>query len=224
MPDWVRKNMNDRYWAERQRMVNDQIRRRGVHDVRVLAAMLEVPRHLFIPLDAREASYDDNPLAIGHGQTISQPYIVALMTEALDLRGLERVLEIGTGSGYQAAILSHLGAVIHTVELVPDLARRAKRLLARLGCANVVVHVGDGSLGWSKDAPYDAIIVTAAAPALPPPLIEQLSNNGRLVVPLASGDGYQLLTLVRSRGGQISEQTLASVAFVPLRGKFGMRG
>jgi len=215
--------MTDRYWAERRRMIEDQIRRRGLDDARVLGAISEVPRHLFVPQPARDVSYDDTPLAIGQGQTISQPYIVALMTSTLELRGAERVLEVGTGSGYQAAILSHLAGEIHTVELVPELATRARRLLAHLKCDNVVVHVGDGSLGWPEAAPYDAIIVTAAAPALPAPLIDQLADHGRLVIPVASGNGYQLLTLVRFEGGRISEQVLASVAFVPLRGKFGVK-
>lgn len=204
-------------------MVDEQIWRRGVRDARVLAAVSDVPRHLFVPLQAREASYDDTPLVIGHGQTISQPYIVALMTSALELRGGERVLEVGTGSGYQAAILAHLAREIHTVELVPQLAARAERLLARLGLENVIVHVGDGSSGWKQAAPFDAITVTAAAPSVPAPLIAQLADGGRLVIPVASGDGYQLLTLVRCQEGRTSEQVLASVAFVPLRGKFGVK-
>jgi protein-L-isoaspartate(D-aspartate) O-methyltransferase len=155
--------MTDRFWAERQRMVEQQIRRRGLDDARLLGALSEVPRHLFVPLATREAAYDDTPLAIGHGQTISQPYIVALMTSALELRGREVMLEIGTGSGYQSAILSRLTGVVHTVELIPALAERAAKLLSRLGCQNTTVHVGDGSLGWPDAAPYDAVIVTAAA-------------------------------------------------------------
>jgi len=216
--------MNDRYWIERQKMVEEQIRHRGLQDARVLGAIAEVPRHLFVPAPAREASYDDTPLVIGYGQTISQPYIVALMTSALELRGAERVLEVGTGSGYQTAILSRLAVEIHTVELIPKLSARAARLFVLLKCHNVSVHVGDGSLGWPIAAPYDAIIVTAAAPALPAPLIEQLADHGRLVIPLASSNGYQLLTLVRCEGGRISEQVLASVCFVPLRGRFGVKG
>jgi protein-L-isoaspartate(D-aspartate) O-methyltransferase len=204
-------------------MVDEQIWWRGVRDERVLAAILDVPRHLFVPLPAREASYCDTPLAIGHGQTISQPYIVALMTSALELHGGERVLEVGTGSGYQAAILAHLAREIHTVELLPQLAERAQRLLARLRLENVVVHLGDGSLGWKQAAPFDAIIVTAAAPSVPAPLLAQLGDRGRLVIPVASGNGYQLLTLVRCQEGRTSEQVLASVAFVPLRGQFGVK-
>lgn len=215
--------MRDRFWEERRRMVENQIRRRGLHDPQVLAALAEVPRHLFVPASIRDGAYDDCPLSIGHGQTISQPYIVALMTSALELHGGERVLEVGTGSGYQAAILSQLAREIHSVEMVRALALRAKRVLAHLRCTNVVVHVGDGSLGWPRAAPYAAIIVTAAAPELPEPLVDQLADGGRLVIPLASPNDYQLLTLVRSEAGQISQRVLASVAFVPLRGELGVK-
>ncbi|HSR20660.1 MAG TPA: protein-L-isoaspartate(D-aspartate) O-methyltransferase [Anaerolineales bacterium] len=214
--------MRDRFWVARGEMVEQQIRRRGLHDERVLAVMLTVPRHLFVPAALRQASYDDTPLVIGHGQTISQPYIVALMTSALALAGSETVLEVGTGSGYQAAILSQLATRVHTVELVPQLAARATRLLARLHMNNVTPHVGDGSAGWPGAAPYDAIVVTAAAPALPTPLVEQLHDGGRMVIPVAGDDGYQLLTLVRRDGSRTRRQVLASVAFVPLRGRFGI--
>jgi protein-L-isoaspartate(D-aspartate) O-methyltransferase len=203
-------------------MVDEQIRRRGVHNPAVLSAMTSVPRHLFVPLAARDAAYADTPLAIGHKQTISQPYIVALMTAALELGGKENVLEVGTGSGYQAAILSRLARVVHTIEIVPDLAARAARLLDRVGCPNVTVHVGDGSLGWPQAAPYDAIIVTAAAPSIPEPLFDELAEQGRLVIPVAARDGYQVLTLVRRSKGNLQEHALASVAFVPLRGRFGI--
>lgn len=215
--------MADRYSAARQRMVDEQIRRRGVDNPAVLSAITSVPRHLFVPLAARDAAYADAPLAIGHKQTISQPYIVALMTAALELVGDERVLEVGTGSGYQAAILSRLARVVHTIEIVPNLASKAARLLSRLGCANVTVHTGDGSLGWPQGAPYDAIMVTAAAPSIPVSLTNELAEQGRLVLPVASGEGYQVLTLVRRNKGQLTEHVLASVAFVPLRGKFGIR-
>ena len=214
--------MRDRYWVARGEMVEQQIRRRGLRDERVLTAVLTVPRHLFVPVTLREASYDDTPLVIGHGQTISQPYIVALMTSALALAGSDTVLEVGTGSGYQAAILSQLARQIHTVELVPQLAARATRLLARLHLSNVATHVGDGSTGWPEAAPYDAIIVTAAAPALPEPLIGQLKDGGRIVIPIAGDGGHQLLTLVRRLGSRTHRQVLASVAFVPLRGQFGI--
>jgi protein-L-isoaspartate(D-aspartate) O-methyltransferase len=176
-----------------------------------------------VPLAARDAAYADAPLVIGHKQTISQPYIVALMTAALELVGDEKVLEVGTGSGYQAAILSRLAREVHTLEIVPKLAGRAARLIRRLGCANVTVHIGDGSLGWPMAAPYDAIIVTAAAPAIPEPLIEELAEEGRLVIPVASGDSYQVLTLMRRSEGHLTEHALASVAFVPLRGRYGTR-
>jgi protein-L-isoaspartate(D-aspartate) O-methyltransferase len=204
-------------------MVDQQIRRRGVDNPAVLSAMTAVPRHLFVPMAARDAAYADAPLVIGHKQTISQPYIVGLMTAALELIGDEKVLEVGTGSGYQAAILSRLAREVHTVEIVPNLGARAARLIRRLGCANVTVHIGDGSLGWPLAAPYDAIIVTAAAPAIPESLIEELAEQGRMVIPVASTDGYQVLTLGRRSDGQLTEHALASVAFVPLRGRFGVR-
>jgi protein-L-isoaspartate(D-aspartate) O-methyltransferase len=214
--------MTDRFWVDRRRMVQYQMRRRGLHDERVLRALEQVPRHLFVPAAERDAAYDDTPLIIGHGQTISQPYIVALMTSALELQGGEKVLEVGTGSGYQAAVLSRLALEVHSVELVPQLARRAQRVLRRLHLDNVRVHLGDGSLGWALDAPYDAIAVTAAAPALPGPLIAQLAEHGRMVIPLSAGVGYQLLTLVRREGEGTTERVLTSVAFVPLRGRFGV--
>ena len=215
--------MADRYSEARQRMVNEQIHRRGVNNVAVLSAITAVPRHLFVPIAARDAAYADAPLVIGHKQTISQPYIVALMTAALELAGHESVLEVGTGSGYQAVILSRLARQVHTIEIVPNLARRAARLISRLGCANATVHVGDGSLGWPQAAPYDAVIVTAAAPSIPEPLIEQLTDQGRLVIPVASDDGYQTLIRVRRSERGFDEQVLASVAFVPLRGRFGVK-
>jgi protein-L-isoaspartate(D-aspartate) O-methyltransferase len=204
-------------------MVQSQIERRGITDQRVLRAFEAVPRHLFVPRGSRSWAYDDNPLPIGLGQTISQPYIVALMTSLASLQGNERVLEVGTGSGYQAAILSCLAGEVHTVELIPELARSAARCLARLRCSNVQVHQADGSTGWARAAPYAAILVTAAAPAIPPPLIGQLADGGRMVIPLDHQDGFQMLTLVECRGGEITEKMVASVAFVPLRGKHGWR-
>ncbi|HEY5983803.1 MAG TPA: protein-L-isoaspartate(D-aspartate) O-methyltransferase [Anaerolineales bacterium] len=216
--------MADRLWSERQQMVDRQIRRRGVQDPRVLQAMADVPRHLFVPIPAREAAYDDTPLTIGHGQTISQPYIVALMTAELRLHGTERVLEIGTGSGYQAAVLSRLAREVISVELLPGLAAHASRVLYCLGCKNVAVHIGDGSVGWPEAAPYDGIIVTAAAPSIPAALLEQLADPGRLVIPLENGNGYQLLTLLTRNMGIDSQSVLGTVAFVPLRGKYGVKG
>ena len=214
----------DKHLEERHRMVTEQIMRRGLHDARLLAAFDEVPRHLFVPESSRFAAYDDTPLPICFGQTISQPYIVALMTESLGLCGSERVLEVGTGSGYQAAILSHLAGEIHTIELVPELSERAAALLQKLECHNVHVHTGDGSLGWPPSAPYASIIVTAAAPDVPPPLLEQLADGGRLVAPVEHQDAYQLLKLMTRRGEEIEESVVTSVAFVPLRGKYGRKG
>jgi protein-L-isoaspartate(D-aspartate) O-methyltransferase len=195
--------MRDRFWDERHRMVEQQIRRRGIRDQRVLKVMTSLPRHLFVPLALRDASYADTPLAIGLGQTISQPYIVALMSSALELGGSENVLEVGTGSGYQAAILGCLATSVHTVELLPSLANRASRLLWRLGCRNVAIHQGDGSLGWKDAAPYDAVVVTAAAPMLPAPLSDQLARGGRLVIPLAGGDGYHCVGGLRASSWRV---------------------
>jgi protein-L-isoaspartate(D-aspartate) O-methyltransferase len=215
--------MKDARTAERSLMVEHQILKRGLRDARLLAAFTDVPRHLFVPLGSQDAAYDDTPLVIGHGQTISQPYMVALMTDLAELSGPERVLEVGTGSGYQAAILSRLAKEVHTVELVPELASQAAVILADQKCHNVRVHQGDGSLGWPEAAPYDAIIVTAAAPQVPKPLVQQLSEAGRLVLPVNSGSGYQMLVRVRRRAGETTEEPIASVVFVPLRGKYGVR-
>ncbi len=215
--------MNDPFAQERHAMVDGQLRRRGLRDERVLAAFAEVPRHLFVPERQRYAAYDDTPLAIGHGQTISQPYIVGLMISLLELQGDERVLEIGTGSGYEAALLAQLAGEVHTVELIPELAREAEVTLVMIGCANVHVHVGDGSLGWPKAAPYPGIIVSAAAPKIPPPLLAQLTEGGRLVLPVAY-DYEQLLKVVLRRGDDYDEHVVTAVAFVPLRGKHGWGG
>jgi len=204
-------------------MVQVQIQGRGLSDPRLLDAFRQVPRHLFVPRGSRVWAYDDRPLPIGFGQTISQPYIVALMTELAEIQGTERVLEIGTGSGYQAAILACLAAEVHTVEIVPELARLAAHRLARLRCANIHVHQSDGSVGWSPTAPYVVILVTAAAPSVPGPLLEQLADGGRMVIPVEQGDGYQMLTVVHRRDGKTSEKAIAPVAFVPLRGRYGWR-
>ncbi len=205
------------YTAARNRMVTEQIRQRGIHDERVLHALTTVPRHLFIPPAYRDQAYDDGPLPIGQGQTISQPYIVALMSERLELGGEERVLEIGTGSGYQAAVLSLLAKQVYSIEIVPQLMSGARELLAQLGYDNVTVLLGDGNLGWEKDSPYDAIIVTAAAPRIPPALIEQLAEGGRLVLPVVRGEEQHLLRL-RKQNGRIVEENLGLVRFVPLVG------
>lgn len=203
-------------------MVDEQIARRGLRDPRLLAAVRAVPRHRFVPPDELEWAYSDGPLPIGHGQTISQPYIVALMTDLLHLTPGARVLEVGTGSGYQAAILAQMAAEVHTVEVIPELAHRAEKVLAELGLTNVQVHVGDGSLGWPEAAPYDGILVAAAAPDVPPPLLDQLSEGGRLVLPVGSR-GFQELQVWERRAGRLHCERGISVAFVPLRGEHGWR-
>lgn len=207
----------------REEMVEKQIRRRGIADQRVLAAMLEVPRHEFVPEELRALACDDRPLPIGEGQTISQPYIVASMTAALGLVGTERVLEIGTGSGYQAAVLSRLAREVYSIEGRPPLALAAQERLARLSYTNVHVHCGDGTLGLPECAPFDAILVTAAAPAVPAPLLDQLAEGARLVIPVGSED-HQELRLVRKAGGQITSRVIEECRFVPLVGRYGWRG
>jgi len=201
-------------------MVRTQIVRRGVRDERVLAALESVPRHLFVPEEYRHAAYDDNPLPIGSSQTISQPYIVALMTELLKLTGEERVLEIGTGSGYQAAILGMLAKEVHTVEYVPELATKAEKVLNELGIENVHVHIGDGSLGWPQSAPYGGILVAAAAPQAPKTLLKQLDEGGRMVLPVG-GRGTQNLEVWERDGDRFKSRVETAVAFVPLRGEKG---
>lgn len=212
----------DEYLIVRKQMVAEQIAARGVRDVRVLRAMEEIPRHRFLAPEEQPWAYSDGPLPIGHGQTISQPYIVALMTELLSLQGNERVLEIGTGSGYQAAILGKLAAEVHTVEIIPELAEGAQRVLKELGLTNVFVHVGDGSLGWPEAAPYHRILVAAAAPEVPQPLLEQLADGGRLVIPIG-GRGFQELQLWKRQGERFRQERSISVAFVPLRGAYGWK-
>jgi len=195
-------------------MVEEQLRERGVSDPRVLEAMAEIPREHFVPDRLRRAAYEDSALAIGHGQTISQPLVVATMTQALALEGEERVLEIGTGSGYQAAILARLCREVITVELVPQLAELAEDRLRRLGFANVRVAIGDGWNGWAREAPYEGILVACAAPTVPPALLEQLTELGRLVIPVGPEGGDQVLEVVRKDG---SSRDLFPVRFVPLR-------
>ncbi len=206
----------------RRRMVEEQLAARGIEDARVLAAMGKVPRHALVPADVRAQAYADSPLPIGGGQTISQPYIVAYMTEQLALKGGARVLEVGTGSGYQAAILGELAAEVYTIEIVPALARRAAADLARLGYRNVVVREGDGYRGWPEKAPFDAIVVTAAPPEVPAPLIEQLKPGGRLVLPV--GDDYQELLRVTKDAQGVRRQRLLPVRFVPMTGEVQKKG
>ncbi|HAR35773.1 MAG TPA: protein-L-isoaspartate O-methyltransferase [Acidobacteria bacterium] len=195
-------------------MVEYQIRRRGVRDKKVLKAMLKVPRHLFVPEQMKELAYGDEPLPIGESQTISQPYIVAYMTEALKLRGREKVLEIGTGSGYQTAVLAEIVREVYTVELIPELSRRAQEVLQKLGYQNIHFRVGDGTRGWPEEAPFEAILVTAAPPAVPPALVEQLTIGGRMVIPV--GTDFQELVLVTRKEQGWEEQRLIGVRFVPL--------
>jgi protein-L-isoaspartate(D-aspartate) O-methyltransferase len=204
----------------RRRMVDEQIRERGIGSPRVLQALLVVPRHLFVPPEEVGAAYADQPLPIGEGQTISQPFMVAAMSDALELAGGERVLEVGTGSGYQAAVLSMLAAEVYTIESHASLALSARERLERLGFSNVHVHAGDGTLGLPAAAPYDAIVVTAAAPSVPPPLVKQLADGGRLVIPVGRPEHQELLQ-VRKAGGQTTSRVLHYCRFVPLVGRHG---
>jgi protein-L-isoaspartate(D-aspartate) O-methyltransferase len=214
--------MRTRWPFEKERwlMVSSQIEGRGIHDARLLEAMRTIPRHLFVPAEKNSLAYEDFPLPIGRGQTISQPYIVALMTKLLELTGIENVLEIGTGSGYQAAILALLSGSVHTIERFSELARNAGEVLKTLELDNVSVHQGDGSEGWPDAAPYDAIIVTAAAPRAPVPLLDQLADGGRMVIPI--GDRFmQDLQVWKRTGTEFIHRKNIPVAFVPLRGKYG---
>ncbi len=210
-------NSEARWAAERAEMVKSQIATRDIRDQRVLEAMREVPRHRFVPLDYRDRAYLDRPLPIGLGQTISQPYIVAAMTELLRPESTDRVLEIGTGSGYQAAVVSRLVAKVYSIEIVPELAERAAKTLAELGYANVEVSSGDGYRGIPSEAPFDGILVTAAPDEIPQPLIEQLAVGGRMVIPV--GDFYQQLTVVEKTDQGISKRSVFPVRFVPMTGE-----
>jgi len=201
-------------------MVERQIAARGIHDQRLLAAMLEIPRHLFIPPPHDRAAYDDNPLPIGNGQTISQPYIVALMTELLHPKATDIILEIGAGSGYQAAVLSRLVKRLTTIERITTIANLARTNLKSIGIDNVVVIEGDGTLGYPDNAPYDGIIITAATPEVPRPLIAQLADGGTLVAPVGGRDIQDLITLHR-QGGSFIQECHGGVRFVPLIGQHG---
>lgn len=204
----------------RERMVQEQLRARGIADERVLGAFLRVPRHEFVPPDLQSQAYADRPLPIGNGQTISQPYIVALMLTCLRLQGHERVLEIGAGSGYQTALLSELGLEIFSIERLPDLMCDVSERLARLGFENVQVSTGNGTLGWPEHAPFDAIIVSAAAPQVPAPLVKQLGDGGRMVLPVGPQDG-QMLVAIEKRGERLLRSDVAPCVFVPLIGEHG---
>ena len=210
----------DLFNQAREAMVEDQIIARGITDTRVLTAMRTVPRHAFVPNNFLEEAYEDHPLPVGEGQTISQPYIVALMTSHLELTGKEKVLEVGTGSGYQAAILAKLAKEVHTVERIPELAAKANETLKRLEIKNVIVHTGDGSLGWPEAAPYDCIIVTAAAPAVPEELTSQLKQGGRLIIPVGERWSQMLEEWVRTETS-LEKRDVLPVVFVPLLGKKG---
>jgi protein-L-isoaspartate(D-aspartate) O-methyltransferase len=217
---WENAGAADRFAEARREMSREQFTGlgRSITNSRVLAVMESLPRHEFVPEQFRESAYQDHPLPIGHGQTISQPYVVAFMTQALDPRPSDRVLEVGTGSGYQAAVLARLVAEVYTVEIVPKLAESATATLSMLGFTNVHVRAGDGYAGWTEAAPFDAIIVTCAPEKPPPPLIEQLKNGGRMVIPVG-GSGNQDLVLLRKEGGKLRQESLLPVRFVPMTGK-----
>jgi protein-L-isoaspartate(D-aspartate) O-methyltransferase len=205
---------------ERLAMIREQLQRRNVHDERVLQAMAVVPRHRFVPQQLTQQAYADNALPIGEGQTISQPFIVALTAAALRIQPNDRVLEIGTGSGYAAAVLAHVAQEVWSVERVRSLAQQAKRLLDELGYAHVHVGIGDGTSGWPEHAPYNAIAVAAAAPAIPQPLLDQLAPGGRLVIPVGPRDDQQMVRIVRT-AQEFTQQNLGPVRFVPLVGEHG---
>ena len=215
--------MSDSFETVRERMVRDQLQARGVSDQRVLQAMAEVPRHLFVDDAMQARAYGDYPLPIGGDQTISQPLVVAAMTEALQLTGSEKVLEIGTGSGYQAAVLSRLCEKVYTVERINSLLAGARKIFDRLHYYNILSRLDDGTLGWQEHAPYDAIIVTAGGPEVPKPLVEQLAENGRMVIPVGDRD-VQELQYVKKVGDDVEIETLESVRFVSLIGAHGWNG
>jgi protein-L-isoaspartate(D-aspartate) O-methyltransferase len=208
------------YAQTRERMVQEQLVSRGIKDTRVLGVMARVPRHLFLESELRDQAYEDHPLPIGANQTISQPYMVALMAEALELKGTERVFEVGTGSGYLAAVLSELCAEVFSVETVEKLASKARNLLTSLGYRNVSVLMGDGTLGWEEHSPYDAVVISAAAPCIPRPLLEQLKTPGYLVFPMGEKELQTLVRIRKDKAG-IREEYLGECQFVKLKGQYG---
>jgi len=216
IPSTARAGEPDDFARLRKTMVQSQIMARGVEDPDVIKAMLKVPRHLFVPEARRAYSYEDYPLPIGEGQTISQPYIVAYMTEALDLRPRDKVLEIGTGSGYQAAILGELVKEVYTIEIVAKLGKRARQTLSRLGYKNIHVKIGDGYKGWPDKAPFDAVIVTCAPEKVPPALIKQLKEGGRMIIPVGKTGGVQKLVRAVLKGGRLKTEDVMYVRFVPM--------
>lgn len=212
--------MTTNFEDQRRRMVQEQLEARGITDKRLLEAFRKVPRHLFVPQELQREAYEDHPIPIGCGQTVSQPYMVALMVQLLRLQGHERVLEIGAGSGYQLTILAELALEAYSVERLPELATHALRRLEQLGYLNVHLTSGNGSLGWPEHAPYDGIVVAAGAPTMPQPLIDQLGDGGRLVIPVGSHQA-QTLTVVEKRGNELRVTEVTSCVFVPLIGEQG---
>jgi protein-L-isoaspartate(D-aspartate) O-methyltransferase len=211
------KDSLNNYDIQRKKMVEQQIIKRGIKDKKVLEALLKVPRHEFVPAEYKINAYEDRPLPIGEGQTISQPYIVAFMTEILELKGTEKVLEIGTGSGYQAAILAEIVKEVYTIEIIETLGKKAEKKLNEMGYKNIKVKIGDGYKGWNEYAPFDAIIVTAAPKKIPEPLLEQLAEGGRMIIPV--GDYFQELIFVKKQNNKISQQSVLPVKFVPMIGE-----
>ncbi len=208
------------YNRARQRMVREQISDRGIKDPRVIAAMEQVPRHLFVPETLQGRAYGDHALPIGEGQTISQPFMVAFMSEAMELKGSERVLEIGTGSGYQTAVLARLAGRVYSVERIRSLLEKARKNFDRIQCRNVITRLFDGSLGWKEESPFDAILVTAGAPGIPPPLVEQLRLGGTMIIPVGDLDSQKLFRVRRNRKG-FSQEGLGECGFVALIGEHG---
>jgi len=214
--------MRDDFALARERMVKDQLRARGIRDEGVLQVMGKIPRHLFIEEALADEAYDDHPVPIGEKQTISQPYIVALMTEALELTGKENTLEIGTGSGYQTAILAELSNRVYTIDRIESLLLNARKILAQLGYDNIVFKVFDGTMGWEDCSPFDAIMVTAGSPSLPRPLLDQLADNGRMIIPVGDRHTQELIKVIR-RGKRLEQESLGGCRFVNLIGVHGWR-